>query len=381
MYATLHANWLPRNINGFSWVSRVLLWVVWVESDYILYIIVHPYIVSTHNTPLLNPWCCWPPPKPHPVTFWGFMNVQLLLHLGIKGWQLDVCQKISPGMVNRLPPREARADINARVKLDGESHFCPLHDTCSNSEFKKWWVFLYPNVWIPNEFHQKINSFDCVAALIGVSSALSMSAAFSLPSQDAVYFRNFEMVSHLLTNGALVELRNWPRWAWGHQSFQYSTWICQRFDHKMASLIAFVCVFFFLYVLGLFVMLTFLMQPSQVRISMTRTWMAWPLCTWLPRWVPWQRWSNSQQIHANPLCHLYSFILDEFQCSNSYRNFYQPMSCLMFFKPSATSATSCRGANDISELLVRHGADIELRDKKQRTALEVAVESGIFPPR
>ena len=23
--------------------------------------------------------------------------------------------------------REARADINARVKLDGESHFCPLH--------------------------------------------------------------------------------------------------------------------------------------------------------------------------------------------------------------------------------------------------------------
>ena len=30
---------------------------------------------------------------------------------------------------------------------------------------------------------------------------------------------------------------------------------------------------------------------------------------------------------------------------------------------------------------MRFGADIELRDVKQRTALEVAVESGIFPPR
>lgn len=35
----------------------------------------------------------------------------------------------------------------------------------------------------------------------------------------------------------------------------------------------------------------------------------------------------------------------------------------------------------MAELLVRHGADIELHEAKQRTALEVAVESGIFPPR
>ena len=40
-----------------------------------------------------------------------------------------------------------------------------------------------------------------------------------------------------------------------------------------------------------------------------------------------------------------------------------------------------QGANDVAELLVRHGADIELHEAKQRTALEVAVESGIFPPR
>lgn len=107
-----------------------------------------------------------------------FMNVQLLL--------------------------EARADINVRVKLDGESHFCPLH--------------------------------------------------------DAVYFRNLEMVSYLLINNANVN------------------------DINLDG-----------------------MTPLHVAAKM--------------------------------------------------------------------------GANDISELLVRHGFDIELRDVKQRTALEVAVESGIFPPR
>eukprot|EP00435_Cladocopium_sp_Y103_P047899 s384_g14.t1 len=107
-----------------------------------------------------------------------FMNVQLLL--------------------------EARADINARVKLDGESHFCPLH--------------------------------------------------------DAVYFRNLEMVNHLLANSANVNDKNLDG-----------------------------------------------MTPLHVAAKM--------------------------------------------------------------------------GANDVSDLLVRFGADIELRDLKQRTALEVAVESGIFPPR
>eukprot|EP00434_Breviolum_minutum_P003577 symbB.v1.2.003147.t1/scaffold177.1/size287523/12 len=99
---------------------------------------------------------------------------------------------------------EAKADINARVKLDGEPHFCPLH--------------------------------------------------------DAVYFRNLEMVNHLLTNSANVN------------------------DQNLDG-----------------------MTPLHVAARL--------------------------------------------------------------------------GANDVAELLVRHGADIELHEAKQRTALEVAVESGIFPPR
>ncbi|CAJ1370176.1 unnamed protein product [Effrenium voratum] len=39
------------------------------------------------------------------------------------------------------------------------------------------------------------------------------------------------------------------------------------------------------------------------------------------------------------------------------------------------------GASDLAELLARYGADMELRDNSRRTALEVAVESGVFPQR
>ncbi|CAE7203796.1 ANKRD31 [Symbiodinium sp. CCMP2592] len=39
------------------------------------------------------------------------------------------------------------------------------------------------------------------------------------------------------------------------------------------------------------------------------------------------------------------------------------------------------GASEVAEVLVRHEADTELRDESQRSALEVAVESGVFPQR
>ncbi|CAE7471210.1 ANKRD31 [Symbiodinium pilosum] len=39
------------------------------------------------------------------------------------------------------------------------------------------------------------------------------------------------------------------------------------------------------------------------------------------------------------------------------------------------------GASEVAELLVRNEADTELRDENHRTALEVAVESGVFPQR
>lgn len=49
-------------------------------------------------------------------------------------------------------------------------------------------------------------------------------------------------------------------------------------------------------------------------------------------------------------------------------------------RPSRT-VFALPGASDVSELLVRHGADIEVRDDTLRTPLKVAVESGVFPPR
>jgi len=39
------------------------------------------------------------------------------------------------------------------------------------------------------------------------------------------------------------------------------------------------------------------------------------------------------------------------------------------------------GASDVADVLVRNDADTELRDDNHRTALEVAVESGVFPQR
>ena len=62
------------------------------------------------------------------------------------------------------------ADINARVKLDGQSHFGPIHATPPH---------------VKNHFQAERSG-----------------------EKDAVYFRNIEMVTYLLLNGAFVNDKN-----------------------------------------------------------------------------------------------------------------------------------------------------------------------------